>query len=62
MKRLPEALIVLGAMVLTGGGGYIIVLGHVAHANRGPGFTAVSIAVIGVAILTIGLLMLRERG
>ena len=61
MKRLPEALIVLGAMILTGGGGYIIVLGHVARTNRGYGFIAVSIAVVGVAILTIGLLMLRER-
>ncbi len=61
MKRLPEVLIVLGAMILTGGGGYIVVLGHVARANRDPGFLAIAIAVVGVAILTIGLLILRER-
>jgi uncharacterized membrane protein len=61
MKRLPELLVVLGAMILTGGGGYIIVLGHVARANRDPGFLAVGIAVIGTAILTIGLLILSER-
>jgi len=61
MKRLPEVLVVLGAMILTGGGGYVVVLGHVARANRDSGLVAVGIAVLGAALLTIGLLILKDR-
>ena len=61
MKRRAEVLIVIGAAVLTGGGGYVVVLGHVARANRDSGFIAVGIAVVGAVCLTVGLLILRSR-
>jgi hypothetical protein len=57
--KLAEILIVAGAMILTGGGGYVVVLGHVS--NQDFGFVAVAVAVLGAAVLTIGLLMLRDR-
>jgi hypothetical protein len=60
MKRLAEVLVVLGAMILTGGG-YVVVLGHVARANQDHGLVAVVIAMPGAAVFTIGLLMLREQ-
>ena len=61
MKLIADILVILGAMILTGGAGYVVVLGHVARANQDYGLLAVVIAMIGAAIFTIGLLMLRER-
>lgn len=61
MKRLGEVLTVIGAMILTGGGGYVVVVGHVARSNHTVGYIAVGVAVIGAGIFTIGLLMLRGR-
>ena len=55
-QRLTDILIVAGATILTGGGGYIVVLGHVAKVNRGPAFIAVALAMLGAACLSIGLL------
>ncbi len=55
-QRLTDILIVAGATVLTGGTGYIVVLGHVAKVNRGSALVAVFIAMIGAASLSIGLL------
>ena len=61
MKRLAEVLVVLGAMILTDGGGYVVVLGHVARANRDYGLVAVAIEMLGAGVFTIGLLMLRDQ-
>jgi hypothetical protein len=60
MKRLAELLVVLGAMVLTGGAGYLVVLGQVARANQDHGLIAVVITMIETAVFTIALLMLRD--
>jgi hypothetical protein len=60
MKRLMDILIVVGATILTGGGGYIVVLGHVAKANHASAYVAVVIAMVGAACLSVGLLF-RNR-
>jgi hypothetical protein len=56
MKRFADLMIIVGATVLTGGGGYVVVLGHVARVNRTLASLAVLIAMLGAACLTIGLL------
>lgn len=61
MKRLAEVMTVAGAMILTGGGGYVVVVGHVARSNHTTGLAAVGVAVLGAGVFTIGLLMLRNR-
>lgn len=60
MKRLMDILIVAGATILTGGAGYIVVLGHVAKVYHGSAYVAVVIAMVGAACLSIGLLF-RNR-
>lgn len=60
MKRLMDILVVVGATILTGGGGYIVVLGHVAKVNHASAYCAVAIAMVGAACLSIGLLF-RNR-
>lgn len=55
-QRLTDILIVAGATTLTGGAGYIVVLGHVAKVHHGSAFIAVVLAMLGAASLSIGLL------
>jgi len=47
-------------VLVTGGGGYVVALGHVARVNRTLASIAVLIAMLGAACLTTGLL-LRNR-
>ena len=58
--KLMDIMIVVGATILTGGAGYIVVLGHVAKVNHASAYVAVVIAMVGAACLSIGLL-LRNR-
>jgi hypothetical protein len=61
MNWWAEVLVVIGAAILTGGGGYVVVLGHVSRTNQDSGFVAVVVAMIGAVCLTIGLLILHNR-
>jgi hypothetical protein len=55
MKRWADWMVVIGATIATGGGGYVVVLGHVARSNRGAALVAVFIAMLGAAILATGI-------